>query len=273
MALVAGAFARADNTSLTHTIPACSMPAATVLPEKYLKLGKADKQFAWALKAKSTDKEVSGSGWESIDGSSMRDWFHFIRADLNNDGICDWFVNAVDPVSTGGDHDSINTIYLGQPKGWLRIGATLPDTKPDALGFGDTDAQHDKYLFGEDISLLYDTADRTHYVITNFVERHQQYGLKPGYRIFAWDRQQQNLRLLDKWEPGSKAAGAYAYFKQHGATSPTSDDVGKGGRVEPFDPDIEALEIRQACNRNSVLWSYNDGGKSISVYLLAQCKP
>ena len=265
--------AHAEDASFTNDIPECRMPAGGAVPGKYLRLAKRDKAFAWAAKVRKMDKQGGGDGWERVDGSSMGDSLAFYRADLNNDGYCDWYINANAPLSTGGDRDSINTIYLGQLKGWMRIGAQIPDDKPDVLGFGKADVQQGQYLFGEDLALLYDTVRHLHYMISSFYERHVRKSILPGYRIYVWNDQDKTLRALDKWEPGSEAAAAYGYFKAQGARIPMTKPAEQGNDILRFDPEVEAYEISQACDRHSTQWAYGEAGKSISKYLLARCEP
>ena len=271
-AIVAGSAAHAENASFTNVIPECRSPSAAAVPEKYLKLAKSEKDFAWAARIRKTDKDASGSGWELLEGSNMREWFSFYRADLNDDGYCDWYINAGSPQSSGGDRDSINTIYLGQPKGWLRIGAPVPNDKPDALGYGQADSQQARYLFGEDLALLYDSAGHVHYMISSFANRHAQHDYRPGYRIYVWDEKDKTLRALDKWEPGSKAAAAYGYFKAQGARVPMTKPAQPGDAILRFDPEVEAYEVSQACDRQSTQWAYGDKLNPISPHLLARCK-
>ena len=256
----------AQDTSFTNVIPACCMPAGSPMPDRYLKLAKRWKEFAWVKKVKRTDTIASGDGWERIDGTSMFEWFGFYRADLNNDGWCDWFINATIPLSTGGDHDSINTLYLGQRKGWHRIGAPIPANHPDNLGSGKMDEQQSRYLFGEEPALVFDAAERVHYIVTSFFERHAQHLSSPGYRIFVWDDKASTLRLLDKWEPGSKGAAAYAFFKAHGARKIDTGHERPEDDVDTFDPDVEADEIRQACEQERSTMA-----EPLSPHLLARC--
>ena len=259
-----GAYAQA--TSFTNVIPACRMPAGSPMPDRYLRLAKRWKEFAWVKKVKRTDTSAGGDGWERIDGSSMYEWFGFYRTDLNNDGWCDWFINATIPLSSGGDRDSINTLYLGQRKGWRRIGAPVPASHPDSLGAGKTDEQQSRYLFGEEPALLYDAAARVHYIVTSFYERHEQHLSRPGYRIFVWDDRASTLRLLDKWEPGSNAAAAYAYFKAHGARTIDTGHERPEDDLDQFDPEIEADELQRACEREPGV-----AEMPLSPHLLARC--
>ncbi|MRX11720.1 hypothetical protein GJ697_28215 [Pseudoduganella sp. FT25W] len=45
------------------------------------------------------------------------------------------------PMSTGGDRDSVNTLYLGNASGWSRVGAAIPSDRPDQLGAGQAYAE------------------------------------------------------------------------------------------------------------------------------------
>ena len=91
-------------------------------------LNKSRNAFDWVHKATANDRIVSGDGWERSDSPNMSNWFGFYRVDLNNDGICDWYLNALTPIATGGDRDTINTLYIGGPSRWARIGADIPWT-------------------------------------------------------------------------------------------------------------------------------------------------
>jgi hypothetical protein len=253
-------------------VPECHMPPGQMLPQKYQKLAKRYKEFAWALKTAPNDRTVEGNGWERVDGSSMYNWFQFSRIDINNDGYCDWYLNASAPMSTGGDSDSINTIYLGQKNGWLRIGASIPDNKPDQLGSGNAYDEQKRYLFGDEVGVLHDASAKINYLITAFDNRNVQHQNKPGYRIFIWDSDKKTLRLLDKWEPGSKAAEVYGFFKAHGAWVPAPTTVAPADRILHFDPQVEAFELEQACNPASPQRSFPENNGPVSRYLLARCK-
>lgn len=260
--------ASAQSMNLTADIPACRAPTGSVLPAKYEKLARKYKEFAWVREARPDDDELNGSGWEQVGGSSMYSWFEFQRVDLNNDGYCDWYVNALAPTSSGGDRMTINTLYMGQKSGWIKNGANMPDNKPDELGFGDSYAQQKRYLFGEEISVLHDTASKTNYIITAFYNRHEEHMMKPGYRILAWDPDKNTLRLLDKWEPGSKGAEVYAFFKAHWARTPAKTGSPDSDTMNSFDPELEEIELEAACDAGS---SWRDP-KTISPHLLARCK-
>lgn len=265
-------FARADTRNLTATIPQCTATAQTTVPEKYKKIAKKYKEYRWLAKTNPGDDRISGKGSERADGSSMYDWLNFFRLDINNDGKCDWYLNASAPMSTGGDRDSINTLYLGQKNGWLRIGAKVPDDEPDELGVGSTTANQATYLFGEELGVVHDGPTNTNYLVTAFFNRHVQRDSKPGYRIFVWDADKMSLRLLDKWQPGSKGAEVYAFFKKHGAYVPSARATKAEDRILRFDPDIEVFELEQACNPDSPQRSFPESNDPVSPYLLNQCK-
>lgn len=240
---------------LTTDIPDCCMSVGKILPQKYQTLAKKNKEFAWVRKAGADDANVNGNGWETIDGSSIHTWFKFSRVDLDNDGMCDWYLHAAFQMSIGGDHDSINTLYLGRKGGWLRIGATLPANRPDELGFGKAYEQQQGYLFGEEIGVIHDATKRVNYLIGAFYSRHVRRDSMPGYRVMVWDADKKTLRLLDKWKPGSKAAEVYAFFKQHGAQTPAPKTAAPEDTLYHFDPEIEAFEMEQACDPDSPQWS------------------
>lgn len=268
----AASLAQGEPMQLTTDIPDCRMPAGKVLPQKYQTLAKKYKEFAWIRKAGADDYIVNGEGWERIDGSSMFNWFTFFRVDLNNDGLCDWYLNASAPMSTGGDRDSINTIYIGRAKGWSRLGARVPDNKPDQLGAGSAIAEQDNYLFGEEIATIHDASSGTNYIVSAFFNRHVQRDSMPGYRVMAWDTDKKTLRLLDKWEPGSKTAEVYAFFKQHGARTPAPKTAAPEDTLYRFDPEIDAFEIEQACNPDSLQRSAPDLYGAVSPHLPARCE-
>jgi hypothetical protein len=264
--------ASGQSTQLTVDVPECRMPPGKVLPDKYYKLASANKDFKWVPKATASDHIVGGNGWERIDGSDMHNWFVFYRVDLNGDGYCDWYLNASAPMSSGGDRDTINTLYLGGPNGWARVGATVPGDKPDQLGAGNSNDEQDHYLFGEEIAVIHDAASKVNYIITAFYERNEERDSRPGYRIFDWDADKKTLRLLDKWMPGSKAAEVYAFFKAHGARRPAYRSAAASDTIQSFDPDVEAFELTRACDPKSARRSFPESNGVVSRYLLARCK-
>jgi hypothetical protein len=265
---LACAATHAQEMRLTTEIPPFRMPAGPVLPAKYGKLATKWKDFAWLRQVTRNDEFAAGNGWERIDGSSIHSWFAFARIDVNNDGWCDWYVDASAPMSTGGDDDTINTLYLGKGSGWSRIGATLPDNKPDELGFGKAYDEQDRYLFGEEPAVIHDAVSATNYIVTALYSRHVRRYAYPGYRILAWDAGKNTLRPLDKWEPGSKAAAVYAFFKAHGAYEPSAMSTPPPDRIIHFDPEVESYELDMACDRDKSA----EEKAAISPHLLAQCK-
>lgn len=268
----AASLAQGASMQLTLDTPDCRMPPGKPLPEKYQALARKNKEFAWVRQAKPGDHAVNGNGWESIDGSSIHTWFAFSKIDLDNDGMCDWYLHAASPLSSGGDRDSINTLYLGRKNGWLRVGATVPADKPDELGFGKTNEQQAHYLFGEEVSVIHDAKNRMNYLVSAFYNRHVQRDSMPGYRILAWDAGRNTLRLLDKWEPGSQAAEVYAFFKTHGARLPAAKTAAQEDTVDRFDEEIEQSELEQACNPDSPQRSSPELYGAVSRHLLARCK-
>ena len=268
----ASAAACSRPVQVTLSIPECRIPSGVVLPDKYYTLPKAKNAFNWVAGATRGDGVVEGNGWERVDGSGMHEWFSFYRIDLNGDGLCDWYLNAAAPMSTGGDRESINTLYLGRATGWTRIGADVPHDKPDGLGYGKTSAQQRQFLFGEEPAVIHDAASKANYIVAALYSRNGQRSGRPGYRIYNWDTDRNTLRLLDKWEPGSKAAQVYAYFKAHGARMPASAATAASDTILAFDPDVEAFELEQACDPGSALRSSPDANGMVSKYLLVQCK-
>jgi len=265
----AAAFSRPVQATLS--IPECRIPSGVVLPDKYYTLPKAKNAFNWVAGATRGDGVVEGNGWERVDGSGMHDWFSFYRIDLNGDGLCDWYLNAAAPMSTGGDRESINTLYLGRAAGWTRIGADVPQDKPDGLGYGKTSAQQRQFLFGEEPAVIHDAASKANYIVAALYSRNGQRSGRPGYRIFNWDADRNTLRLLDKWAPGSKAAQVYAYFKAHGARMPASAATAASDTIQAFDPDVEAFELEQACDPQSALRLFAEANGGVSQYLLDRC--
>jgi hypothetical protein len=200
----------------------------------------------------------------------MFDRFHFYRVDLNNDGYCDWYVNMTASISTGGDRTSLNTLYLGGPRGWQRIGASIPAGKPDELGFGRSVRDQPKYLFGEDIIVVHDSDDKVNYLITAFYKRHESEQERPGYHIYTRSPDFRSLKEVDKWQPGSKGEAVYEYFKACGAYEPGSKSD-KDRAEARFDPDIEALEIKEACNPDSAWRMSPNRYGAVSPTLLSRC--
>jgi len=256
--------AQAEAPKLTTDVPACTMPAGRALPDVYYARPRHGQVLAWASTVTRTQGVAGGQGQERYDGTGVRDWFDFVRADLNNDGVCDWFVTMSAPDSSGGDHETLNTLYLGRTKGWQRIGAHVAPGDVDALGSGRSQKEQKDFLFGEELATIHDTAARVNYFVTAFQDRDAGQSLHPGYRIFTWDDQGKTLRLLDKWQAGSIGAQVYAYFKSRGAHS--SDGAAEGGLVK-FDPEVEALELSERC----VPGASGEGDLPVSPGLLAHC--
>ena len=263
--LIASA-ATSQTFALTNRIPKCRISPAGGLPTAYERLARTDKAFKWLRTASPHEDALNGKGWERADGSDIFDWFHFYRVDLNNDGYCDWYVNMTAPVSTGGDRLSLNTLYLGGPKGWQRIGASIPAGKPDALGLGKSVQTRHNYEFGEDIGVVRDSDAKVNYFITAFYDRHELERARPGYHIYVWSPERKSLKELDKWDPRSEGNAVYAYFKASGAYAPGSDM----DKVN-FDPSIEELEMREACNPHGPWRSSPALYGAVSAALLSRC--
>ncbi|MUI15912.1 hypothetical protein GJV26_26135 [Massilia dura] len=271
--LLAGTCAAAASAPmhLTNSIPRCHMPPGKVLPDKYYKLEKGKNAFGWVAGATRADPVVGGAGYERVDGSDMHDWLTFYRIDLNGDRICDWYLEASAPFSTGGDRGVINTLYIGTSSGWTRIGAEVPRDKPDSPGFEVSGEQAEDFVFGEDPSVIMDSSTRISYIIAALNNRNADRYSRPGYRIFAWDADKKSLRLLDKWEPGSRAAEVYAFFKVHGAATPSRRSTGKAV-IHDYEPEVETFELELICEPDGTSGSSDELEGRISKYLLARCK-
>jgi hypothetical protein len=249
---------------LTTVVPACTMPEGRVLPLAYYAWPRHGKPLAWAAATTALQGIASGEGQERYDGSGLHDWFELTRVDLDNDGTCDWFVTMSAPDSSGGDHDTLNTLYLGRPTGWERVGARVRPGDVDTLGSGRSDEDQHDFLFGEGLATIHDAMTRTNYFVTAFLERATQQSSTSGYRIFNWDVSRKTLRLLDKWQPGSPGAQVYAFFKAQGAHS--SDARAPAGLVK-FDPAVEARELNDRCQPGAT----SEGDARVSPTLLAHC--
>lgn len=257
---------------LSTNIPECRLPPGKILPDKYYKQRGRKNEYKWVGTVGASDRVAAGQGGERADGSAMYSWLALYRIALNGDGYCDWYVNNSVPISTGGDRDSLNTIYLGGPQGWSRIGTTIPTDKPDELGYGkSTDEQRD-FLFGEEPLVIHDAAAKVNYIVTAFYDRSTQREGRPGYRIYDWDAGKKTLRLLDKWQPGSRAAEVYAFFKAKGANNLASGPVNEKNSLTKFDPAEEAFELKEACNPNSAVRTAPELYGAVSSHLLARCR-
>lgn len=263
-ATLAPARAQPAKLTLSADVPACTMPTGRPLPDAYYARPKHGKALAWPSQVTRTQGIAGGEGQERYDGTGIRDWFEFVRTDLDNDGLCDWFVTMSAPDSGGGDHDTLNTLYLGRPRGWQRIGASVSPGDVDTLGSGRSEADRQDFLFGEGLATIHDAAARVNYFVTAFDDRNTRQSISPGYRIFVWDPLMKTLRLLDKWQPASPGAQVYAFFKSHGAHS--SDSAAAGGLVE-FDPAVEALELSERCRPDAT----GEGDLPVAPALLAHC--
>ncbi len=262
----------ARASGLTLDIPECRMPPGRVMPAKYYRPGKNKGMFHWVRKVTAGDYVISEGGSVRVEGSGMDDWYSLYRIDVNSDAICDWYLNASAPISTGGDRDSINTMYLGGASGWSRVGAEVPLNKPDGLGYGKSAAQQHRFLFGEEPSVIHDAGSKTNYIIAALYSRHVRRDFYPGYRIFDWDAGKKTLRLLDKWEPGSRAAEVYAFFKAHGSRAPAAPSAAPEDSMNTFDPDVEAHELEMSCDPEGPQRSSPDQYGAVSRHLLARCE-
>ena len=243
----------AGGIELSQDIPSCQNSTSKPLPEKYYSIAEKWNDFKWVKKVTSKDVMVSESGYERIDGSGIRDWFNFVKLDINGDGICDWFVTASSPLSSGGDSNVLNTLYLGsRNKKWRRIGAEIPNHKPDILGAGRSNDQQDDYTFSSETPfVLWDRKSKISYFIGYFYTRTYGKPYQKGYEVYIWNAEQKNLQKLDKWEKGSAAEKVYAYFKQHGAVDPIIEEG--ENNIAQFDQDLEDSEARAKCSNKELL--------------------
>ena len=182
----------ASPMSLTKVIPECKFVTPHIVPDAYLTASRRKHGFAWVKEANRKSTSIGGQGNERA--SNLYDWFRFTRLDLNNDGNCDWYVNLSAAFSSGGDRDSTNILYLGSPKGWLRIGGSFAPGKLDELPTNNEAA----YLFGEQVAVIHDKAAHINYFIAWFEDRNGNKIMRPGYRIFKWNEAHKTLELLDK---------------------------------------------------------------------------
>lgn len=242
----------AVEVKLSLDAPACKMPKGRPLPAKYYAIANKWKEFRWVKKVHSDDLVVSKGGDERVDGSSMYDWYNFHNLDINGDGKCDWFLTSLAPYSTGGDSGMLNTIYLGAASGWKRIGADIPNDKPDGLGWGKANNQQAEFAFSSDAPLIvWDVENKKPYLIGWFATRHSTGRQdQEGYHIYRWSNTKNTLEELDKWEPNSAAAKVYAHFKQYGAVNVIETG---SNRISEFDSSIEQSEFDRGCADEDVL--------------------
>jgi hypothetical protein len=252
-ALVAGiATVHAAELQLSLDIPACKMPRGKPLPAKYYAIAKKWKEYRWGNKVKFSDLIADGSGYERIDGSRMYNWHTFGKLDINGDGVCDWFLTSLAPYSTGGDSGVLNTLYFGTASAWRRVGAAIPNYKPDVLGAGNSSNEQSNFAWSSETPyVIRDRQSGTPYLIGYFASRsisgRQDH---EGYHIYTWSPRKNTLQELDKWEPDSAAARVYAFFKQHGAADPTQTGA---DRIVHFDPEFEKSEFDRGCKDEEAL--------------------
>lgn len=241
-----------DDLQLSLDIPRCKSATGAALPDKYYEAAKVWEEYDWVQDVKPDDFIAGGSGLERVDGSKMYDWLEFSKIDLNDDNLCDWFVVSSAPYSTGGDSGTLNTIYLGYSSEWKRVGASMPDDRPDELGFGNSSNEQSQFAFSsEALLIVYDQKDPKSYFIGRFNDRaYTGRSDQRGYHIYVWDAERDTLEELDKWESGSTAAQVYGWFKEHGAVDPTV--IGSGRLVE-FRPDEEKWELSFGCRDEDLI--------------------
>ena len=244
--------AQSDNVELSLEIPVCKMPKAKPLPEKYYRFSEQWKEFLWVRKVKSNDSSANGSGYERIDGSQLFNWHNFGKLDINGDGTCDWFLVSLAPYSSGAGGGILNTLYVGTPTGWLRIGAQIPNNDPDVLGAGNSSKEQENFSFSSEALIsIWDKKGNVPYLIGSF-DKSQDSGRldQDGYHIYIWDSVKNKLKELDKWQPQSAAAQVYAFFKKNGAVDTSTTGIDR--RVN-FDPKIEKDELEKGCSNESLL--------------------
>lgn len=248
---------QAADLNLTREIPACKMSPSKVLPAKYYALAKKWKEFHWVYEVNKKDFVVYGSGFEGLEGSGLYSSLCFYKMDINSDGLCDWIVIYQSaPLSmVSKDLKFLDTFYLGNEKDWVRIGLKTPKDKPDQI-YTTAENEYKKFaLFADAPLVVFDRRDAIHYLIRPPIDE-CHYGsfmngpYNYGYRIYTWDSQNDFLRKLDKWDPGSAAAQVYTYFKQHGAVDPTQTGA---GRIVRFDLKIEEVELDRGCKNQELV--------------------
>jgi len=237
---------------LSIEVPACKTAAEKVFPAKYYGIAKKWEEFRWLKKVRLNDLSLSGNGDERIDGSSMFDQYYFGKLDINGDGLCDWYVISLAPYSSGGDSGVLNTVYVASPKGWIRLGAVIPDDKPDGLGWGTSSQYQSEFSFSSEMLLsLWDQKTGKPYLIGWFESRRYSGRQdQDGYHIYIWDSVKNKLKELDKWQPQSAAAQVYAFFKKNGAVDTSTTGI---DRLVNFDPKIEKDELEKGCSNESLL--------------------
>jgi len=241
----------AADLSLTLDIPACKNSPGKPLPSKYYVLAKKYKEYRWVNRVKPTDLSVSGSGLERTDGSALFGWLTLTKLDLDGDGWCDWAVENAVPMSSGGDSDVLNTFYLGSPKGWKRIGATISDNKPDEMGFGNSDNVQADFTFYTDTPyVIRDIKSGKNYLIgiINQLTASQSVA-RYGINIFTVNPIANSVAELDKWKSGGEGAQVYQFLKQHGAADLTTT----GYKNKIWHVDAVDAEFDQGCIDDRVL--------------------
>jgi hypothetical protein len=265
---VVTSFSYAQSYNFDFVVPHCKMPAAKPMPKKYYELARRYKEFRWALTVKRTDFLAGGDGFERVHRSQMYETFVFDKFDLNNDGICDWFVTNLAPLSTGGDSLAINTIYLGQQNSWLRIGAKMPDSSPDTLGAGRSMDDWDNYSFSaRTLIQVVDKSSKKSYFIGTFDSRSTgARDFSKGYTVYEWDNKKRNLTVLDKWEQGSAAEAAYAFFKANGDTPQSKMPKGIPEVSFSFGAEVEESEFIYYCRGREERW------RQVPIAFEQECK-
>ncbi len=236
----------ATGPSFTSNVPDCRVVTSQSLPAKFYSLARKYQEYEWVTKVSTLDDVAGGSSLERTEG--VYNWITMYRLDIDGDGLCDWFVVALAPFNTGGDGDLMNVIYLQTASGWSRFGPSIPENEPDELGRGDSDRDQSKFLFGENIVVVRDSANARNYLILSTGSRRASLGERNGYQVYVWDQKASELKKLDKWDLSSPASKAYDYFRKHGGWQPKGSDAKRV--VAAFDPDVENSEREFRCTQD-----------------------
>lgn len=256
----------ASAAELSLELPVCKLSPANVFPNKYEQFAQERQDFNWLREVDENTYVIRGNGPEvGVDGSQLYSYFEFNKIDINNDGWCDWIVTALAPVDNHGANVVLNTIYLGDSSGWSRVGADIPDDRPDLSGYERNSTGSAEFTYFSDGPFVVRSIN-SHpitYIIGAITPTESiiQGGFY-GYRVYVWDKNKGKLRALDKWQPGSQAALVYSFFKEYGASAPVNEKPFP--RVYNFRHEVEKEEFDRACRYDWILTE--------SEYFAALCK-